>query len=191
MKQNKGFYKINCLRLLFILLILGSHELIIAQEEMLQAKLEVEFVEEEDGKLIQVTATDSEGTPVPELELFFYVKRTFSLLPVGGNFNMTDEEGFLEIMFPDDLPGNETGNLDIVIKLMDNDLYEDQTLEFSKEWGVPVDLDEKEIKRSLWAASANAPIPLIIIVNSLLFVVYFIIIYIIYQLFRISRIKAS
>ena len=95
------------------------------------------------------------------------------------------------ITFPNDLPGDHEGNVVILTKIMDSDLYNDLTIETTKKWGMPTaNLDQQGEKRSLWAASANAPISLILIVSSLIASVWFIICFIIYKLYRISKIKS-
>lgn len=159
------------------------------QDEMEKATIDLNFVADSLHKSIGATVTDQTGNPVSELELYFYVQRTFSLLPIGGDFNMTDEDGYLEIEFPTDLPGDEKGNLEIVVKLTESENYSDQTIKISKDWGIPYKMNAAENKRSLWAASANAPIPLILIVNSMLVFVYIIIFYILFELYKISTIK--
>ena len=167
-----------------------SNTLVYAQDEMQDAIVTVSFSEENETKMIKVEAIDQTGLPIEDLELYFYVQRTFSLLPVGDDFNTTDEEGIIEIEFPNDLPGDEEGNVIIVTKIIESDLYNDLTIENTKKWGVPIVIeDPKNEKRSLWAAAANAPMSLIIIISLLILTVWYIICYILYKLFRISRIK--
>ena len=73
---------------------------------------------------------------------------------------------------------------------MESDMYNDITLEHPKKWGIPVEIvDEKNEQRSLWAAAANAPISLIFTVSLLILAIWYIICYILYKLYKISRIK--
>lgn len=157
------------------------------QEAMQDAHIELAFEEIDDSKKIVATVYDSVNMPVEEVDLYFYVERTFGLLPIGDVFNTTDESGIVEIEFPGDLPGGEEGQVNIVVKLMESDIYNDLTLETTKNWGVPTSLDISEEQRSLWAAAANAPIPLVIITSSLILAMWFMIFYIIYMLIKISR----
>ncbi|WP_242133711.1 hypothetical protein [Aestuariivivens marinum] len=157
---------------------------------MEDAKIALSFNEEADSKIIIATATNFNNEPIEDLELYFYVKRTFSYLPIGDIFNVTDETGTVKIEFPNDLPGDSEGNVTILVKIIDSDLYNDQTIETIKKWGVPSPSpDQLDEKRSLWAAAANAPIPLILIISALIFSIWFIIFYIIYTLFKISKIE--
>jgi len=187
---NKQIFK----AIIFILFI-GLYNMVIYgqdDEDMQDANISLAFVEDEGANKIIATVTDMDGNPVEELDLYFYVKRTFSNLPIGDVFNTTDEDGMVSVNFPNDLPGDHDGNVIIITRIMDSDLYNDLTIETTKNWGIPTpNIDQLEEKRSLWAASANAPISLILIVSSLIASVWFIICYIIYKLFIISKIRRT
>ncbi len=176
----------------FILLgIIGvNSSMIYGQDSMEDAIISISFSEENDSKIIITKAIDQSGLPIEDLELYYYVQRTFSLLPIGDPFNSTDENGIIEIEFPNDLPGDPEGNVIIVVKLIESDLYNDLTIEITKNWGLPVKFDDQSVeKRSLWAAAANAPIPLIIGVSLMIITVWYIICFILFKLYKISRVK--
>lgn len=174
-----------------VLIIIGSSNFYsYGQDEMQDATISVSFSEDNDAKIIIAKAVDQEGIPIEDLELYFFVQRTFSLLPVGDEFNSTDEEGIIEVEFPNDLPGDVNGDLIIVTKIIESDLYNDLTIEHEKNWGLPIEiLDENDEERSLWAAAANAPMSLVFTVSVLIFAVWYVICYILYKLYRISKIK--
>ena len=180
---------ISRLSILLIIVCLNS-SFMYGQDSMEDASITVTFSEEDGVKTLIAAATDQEGLPIEDLELYFYVKRTFSLLPIGDPFNSTDENGIIEMEFANDLPGDTEGNLEIVIKLFESDLYNDMTVEVTKDWGIPIIIeDPKSEKRSLWSAAANAPLTLIVLITSMIAAVWYIICYIIFTLFKISRIK--
>ena len=171
------------------LLFIGSSNMY-GQDSLAVAEVSLSFSDENDIKTIIATVVDQSGLPIEELDLYFYVTRTFSLLPIGDVFNTTDENGLVEVEFPNDLPGDTQGNVEIVVKIIESDLYNDLTLEIVKNWGIPTtQLDQSEEKRSLWAAAANAPITLVLATSGMILVIWFIIGYIIFKLFKISRIK--
>jgi len=171
------------------LLFIGSSNMY-GQDSLAVAEVSLSFSDENDIKTIIATVVDQSGLPIEELDLYFYVTRTFSLLPIGDVFNTTDENGMVEVEFPNDLPGDTEGNVEIVVKIIESDLYPDLTLNVIKNWGIPTSqLDQSEEKRSLWAAAANAPITLVLSISGMILVVWFIIGYIIFKLFKISRIK--
>jgi hypothetical protein len=187
---------LNCLniwefKVLILLSLIGFSTLnSYGQEEMEDVILSITFSEEDDVKIITTKATNQNGLPIEDLELYYFVKRTFSLLPIGDPFNSTDENGIIEVEFPNDLPGDTEGNVVIVVKILDSDIYNEQTVEMTKNWGLPTTIDDpKAEKRSLWAAAANAPISLIIIVSTMIIAVWYMICYILFKLYKISRIK--
>ena len=186
-----NYLNIQVLKVFVILGIIGlNNSIIYGQEAMEDAIVSISFSEEDNTKTIIAKASDQTGLPIEDLELYFFVKRTFSLLPIGDGFNATDENGILEIEFPNDLPGDTEGNVIIVTKIIESDLYNDLSLEVTKNWGLPVILEDPKIeKRSLWAAAANAPISLIIVIGTMIIGVWYIICYILFKLYRISRVK--
>ena len=189
MKDRIYLYR-TVLKIFFIGgLILLNSTTIYSQEAMEDAIVKLSFSEENDIKTIKATVLDQSGLPIEELDLYFYVKRTFGLLPIGDFFNTTDETGVVTIEFPTDLPGDAEGNVLIIVKIIESDLYHDLTLEETKKWGVPTQIDQSQEKRSLWAAAANAPITLIVSVSSMILVIWFIILYIIFDFYKISKIK--
>jgi len=189
--RNHSYYKRQVLKILMIIgFICISIPLAFGQEEMLDAIISIDFSEKNDTKTITVTAVDQEGLPIEDLELYFFVQRTFSLLPISDDFNVTDEEGIVEVVFPNDLNGDVNGNVVIFTKINESDIYNDLTIEKTINWGIPIEItDPKDEKRSLWAAAANAPISLVIIVSLMIIAVWYIICYILFKLYRISKIK--
>lgn len=183
---------ISILKISWVILLLSNFNTAFAQDDEIleDANVSLSFVEDADSNKIIATATNKNGEPIEELDLFFYVKRTFSNLPIGDVFNTTDENGMVQVDFPKDLPGDSEGNVTILVKIMESDLYNDLTVETTKKWGIPTPLtDQLGEKRSLWAAAANAPIPLVLSVSAMIVSIWFIICYIIYILFRISKIR--
>ncbi len=158
------------------------------------ALISLNFTENNNIKTIKATVTNQIGEPVEELDLYFFVKRTFSLLPIGDVFNTTDENGVVEVEFPEDLPASDTeGNVVILVKILESDLYNDLTVETTKKWGVPIPDKEyyQQNERSLWAAAANAPMSLIVSISIMILSVWYVIFYILYKLYKISKIKPS
>lgn len=175
---------------IFIGIMYFSNSVAYGQDIMEDAVVSVSYSEENEVKTITATATGQDGLPIEELDLYFYVQRTFSLLPIGDVFNTTDENGMVTIEFPNDLPGDEEGNVTIVVKIIESDLYNDFSMETVRNWGIPVVLDDMKEKRSLWAASANAPLILVIGTSVMILTMWIIFWYIIYELYKISKIKS-
>lgn len=191
MKTNKKTYQLKTGILLLLSMFLFQFSAAYAQETMKNAKVSLSFSEEDGVKKITALAVEEEGTPIEDLELSFYVQRTFSLLPIGGYFNTTDENGEVTVDFPGDLPGDSIGKVKIVVKLLESDLYNDLTVDASKNWGVITIVDQSEEERSLWAASANAPIPLVIATGAMIVGIWIVFWFIITELYKVSKIKES
>ncbi|MCK5267563.1 MAG: hypothetical protein KAR07_05310 [Spirochaetes bacterium] len=160
--------------------------------ERITPVIQLRFSEEDSKKYItaQVNeySSDSTGKPIAELDLYFFVQRTFSQLPIGEYFNTTDENGEVRIEFPYDLPGDSAGNVIIIASIEEDDSFESAELSKIASFGVPAHIDQQANKRTLTAASANAPISLLILVNSIIMVVWGIIIYIFTQIYKIRRV---
>jgi len=188
--KNCKFRYLKVFKIVFIIsFIVFNTNNIYSQETKEDAIVSILFLDDNDTKIIEAKVTDTVGVAVEEIELYFFVKRTFSLLPIGDGFNSTDENGFVELEFPNDLPGDTEGDITIIVKIIDNDLYNDLSIETIKKWGIPTHISDNKDQRSLWAAAANAPISLIISISGMILAIWFIILYIIFNLFKISKIK--
>ena len=169
------------------------HAIAIRQdEERITPLIQLRFSEGDSVKYITAQVNeytnDTIGDPIPELDLYFFVQRTFSQLPIGDYFNTTDENGEVRIEFPYDLPGDSAGNVIIIARIEEDDRFESAELSKIASFGVPAHIDQQANKRTLAAAGANAPISLLILVNSIIMVVWGIIIYIFTQIYKIRRV---
>ena len=154
--------------------------------------LSIRFDTENSVKMIyaHVSETDSTGGEIPQsgVEIKFLVERPLSPLPIGDEYITTNENGDASVEFPDDLPGDQEGNLKIMVRIAENENYGTVEVSHLKPWGVPTYIDEITEKRSLWASGANAPIPLLIFINSLIAGVWGIILYILFKILKIRKI---
>ena len=147
---------------------------------------------------VHVSETDSAGNDIPQkkVRMNILVERPLSPLPIRDVFSTADDEGNLStdgegnvyLNFPDDLPGDVDGNLQILIRIVEDDDYGTVEVADIKQWGVPTIIDDLTQKRSLWASSANAPIPLLVFINALILAVWGIIFYIVFKIFQIRKI---
>jgi hypothetical protein len=85
------------------------------------------------------------------------------------------------------LPGDFEGNVKIIVRIDDHDDYGTIEEIGILRWGIPTLIHDETIVRSLWASGANAPVLLLLLVNGLILGVWGIIIYILYEIFIISR----
>jgi hypothetical protein len=133
---------------------------------------------------------DSTGNniPVEGANMKFYVKRLFSLLPVGEEFNFTDENGKVTIDFPEDLPGDASGNIELIAGLEEDDNYGNVFVQSILPWGSDTlkHADTYDV-RTMWSSRDKTPVFLLIFPNLILLVVWGIIVYLIVQLVKIFK----
>jgi hypothetical protein len=147
----------------------------------------------QDDSLQQVTMRlmeqDSAGNmvPVEGANIKFYVKRLFSLLPVGEEYNITDDNGEVTIDFPKDLPGDAAKNIELVVGLEEDDNYGNVFVTSILPWGSDALKHANSYdERTMWASRDKTPIFLLVFPNLILLVVWGIIICLIVQLVKIS-----
>lgn len=110
------------------------------------------------------------STPVEEEDVYFYVVRLFSLLNIGEGWL---EGGKASFEFPDDLPGDSLGNVTIVAKIKDSDLFGNVEKRKSIEWGkVTSGIDWKHIPIIFGAPWFVIIIIYILLLSSVLFSVF-------------------
>ena len=162
-----------------------------AAEELVsfkRAKLSITPVKEDSLLQIQVRLVDlgtGEEVPVKETAVGIYVKRSFLPLKVGEG--TTDEAGEAVIEFPANLPGDAKGNLTLLGRVDENELYGNLEAVAVQPWGKPVSDEIKEQPRALW--STHPPIWMLVTFIILMATVWGHYFVIIYELFRLRKEK--
>jgi hypothetical protein len=157
-----------------------------AELEMAVAEIKLSFSQTDTSKTCKAVVMSGDSA-VKETEVRFYVRRSFSLLPIDKAAE-TDENGEAFVDFPMDLPGDENGMLYVVAKIEEDDTY--GTVESAAEikWGVPPEAVEDHWgQRSLSASRDKAPMYLIIVSNLIIATIWGVLIYIIFQVYRIKK----
>jgi hypothetical protein len=126
--------------------------------------LEMSFDIEDSVKILTVEAKESNGdgelVPVEELDIVIGVERLYSVLAL--DEVETDEDGIGTLEFPEDIPGDSVGMLNIVATIEEHDYFGTVTKEQSVNWGVPVSYELKKMPRQLF--TDEAPLWMIIAV---------------------------
>jgi hypothetical protein len=170
-----------------------SAEDLLAQDSSngVKAKLTISFGVEDSTKQVKavVTKTDanSNNEPIKGVDVHFYIKKSFGLLPLEGDFTTTDSMGEASVDFPTDIPGDQFGNVTVIAKVEDNDELGNLETVKTVRWGVSVNTRQSVEPRALWASGNNAPWPLTITVTGIVVIVWGIIFYIIFQLIVIKK----
>jgi len=123
------------------------------------AKLELDFSQKPEGKFISVKAfeTNEEGEEVPISDevVSVLVPTLFGDMLIN---KATLEEGSCEMTFPSNLPGDSLGNLQIITKIIDSEVYGNVVRTEKIPWGaakLPHHIEQTNAKGKLW--THNAP----------------------------------
>ncbi len=155
--------------------------------EFKRARLEITPIKEDSLLSVQVKLVDigtGEEIPVPETLIGIFVKRHFNPLKVGEG--TTDENGEALVEFPLGLPGDSAGNLTLIAKLDENEVFGNlEATVVAPKWGVPVSNIIEDQPRALW--SSHPPLWMLITFVVLMLVVWGHYVVIVYELFRLKK----
>jgi hypothetical protein len=114
------------------------------------------------------TNVDGKKVPLTETPVMLYVSRMFSYLKIGEA--KLDSTGMASINFPVNLPGDSVGNLTIIAKIEENELFWNVEKTTVQQWGIATRHQLPHSYRSLW--SEVAPVWMIITLTVMLFGVW-------------------
>jgi len=121
-----------------------------------------------------------------ETALNVSIERLFKSLPIGEEFNYTDENGTILVPVEEGIPGID-GNLVVEVILSDSDDYGTVKALVNAPFGKPVVFDNTFDKRTLWSSRDKTPVFILIFANLLIFTIWGIFIYLIINLFKIKK----
>lgn len=155
------------------------------------ASMKLNFAEEDSVKVCKATIVAGEK-PLEGIEVRFYVKRFFSLLPLipNGKAETTDENGQATVNFPKELPGDCNGSIVVIAKVEDDENYGSFEATDSIKWGTIISMSSQEEEwneRSLSATGDRAPVYLLSAAGVIIVIVWGILMYVIYSLVRIKK----
>lgn len=151
-----------------------------------RARLEITPVKEDSLLSVKVKLVDmATGTEVPVAEtlLGLFVHRSFLPLKIGEG--TTDVNGEATIEVPKNLPGDVNGNITLLAKLDESEIYGNLETAVVQKWGVPVSDKLNELPRALW--SAHPPYWMLVTFIILMSTVWGHYLVIIIQLFRLRK----
>jgi len=131
---------------------------------------------------------DKDGNTIPAngVRVGFFVKRNFGMLPIGGAVT-TDANGVAKVNFPKDLPGDSIGNYDIVIKLIDEDIYGKVEYKETVAWGENFVYENPLDHRAMWGNRTNAPIWLLLSYFGIVIAVWLTIVWVVLQMMKLKN----
>jgi len=151
-----------------------------------RARLEIIPVKEDSLLTVQMKLTDlSTGTetPVPETAVGIFVVRLISPLKVGEG--TTDADGAASVEIPSNLPGDAKGDITLIARLDENEIYGNIEASVVQPWGLIVSDKLTDLPRALW--SPHPPLWMVITFSILMAVVWGHYIVIVVQLFRLRK----
>ena len=153
-----------------------------------QVNLKTSFFQEDALKYISVDVNeiepDNTNTPIEGHEVLIHIKGTFSLLNIGKE--TTDEKGKIKMAFPVDMPGDTIGSLTIVTQIEDSDMYGNVEARGDINWGIPVPLTAEK-HRGL--GDTDAPLWMVYTLITLLSIVWFTYMYVVFLMIKIKLAK--
>jgi archaellin len=153
------------------------------------ANIEAELVKKDSIHYIKATLKDaSTNTPLSERLLNVQVQRLFRPLKIGPEFNSTDENGTIIVPIEEDIPG-VNGNLTFEVVLKDSDDFGTVKALVNAPIGIPI-VDESTFdERTMWSPRNKTPYLLLIFPNLVILGMWGLIIYLIINLYKISKSK--
>lgn len=157
-----------------------------AEVTIKRARLDITSEKGDSLVTVKVKLTDvgtGAETPIPEIAVGIFVKRLFFPLKVGEG--TTDKNGEATIEIPDNLPGDAKGNITLLAKLDESELYGNLQASVVSMSGKPVSDKDQVAPRALW--SAHPPLWMMITFIVLMVTVWGHYIVIVYELFRLRK----
>ncbi len=151
-----------------------------------RARLEIMPVKADSALSVNVKLVDigtGKEIPVPETVLGIFVHRSFKPLKIGEG--TTDKNGEATVEIPGNLPGDAKGDITLMVKLDENEIYGNLETAVVQKWGVPVSDKLNELPRALW--SAHPPYWMMITFIVLMGTVWGHYLVILIQLFRLRK----
>jgi hypothetical protein len=153
------------------------------------ANIEARIISKDSLNYITATLTDaSTNNPIIEESLTIQVQRFFRGLVIGEEFNFTDKYGTIIVPIEEGIPG-VNGNLTFEAVLSDNDDYGTVIALIKAPLGIPIVDESTYNQRTLWAPRNKTPLFILIFANFLIIGMWSILIYLIINLFKISKSK--
>jgi hypothetical protein len=161
--------------------------------EITKGRIRIDTLMEEGVRNIIASFLEFDGKdwlPANEVELKIGVRRQGGILPVGEEESYTtDSTGQATAEFKrDSLPGDSRGNLVVVVRTEDHELYGSVVEEKTLPWGVVANTKNNLLgKRTLWSTGDKVPFWLLAISISIIVGVWSVIVYLVVQIIRLRK----
>ncbi|MCX6230094.1 MAG: cytochrome c [Bacteroidetes bacterium] len=150
-------------------------------------KIVLDFNAKNNKIRVYAKANEASGVVLlKDAEIMLFANRYFGKLQIDKTLT-TNSEGYADFNFPKDLPGDKTGNIDIVVNVND-ELYGEIEHQEKLNIGIPTDKPALNEQRAIWNTLLKAPIWIIVTYTSLILLVTLVLLYILNTLRKLKKI---
>ncbi len=151
------------------------------------ANIKAKIITKDSVNYISAILTDNETkSQIVDESLTVQLQRLFKPLRIGEEFNNTDDDGAILVPIEEGLPGLD-GNLTFEVVLNENDDYGTVKAMVTGSIGVAI-VDESTFdQRTMWSPRNKTPVFLLIFPNILIIGIWGLILYLIFNLFKLSK----
>lgn len=151
------------------------------------ANIRATVIVKDSVNYISATLSDADSKePIVDESLTVYIQRLFKPLRIGEEFNSTDDEGSILVPIEDGIPGID-GNLTIEVVLSESDDFGTVKTVVKAPVGIPIVNESTFDQRTMWSPRNKTPIFLLIFPNLLIFGIWGFIVYLVANLFKLSK----
>ena len=174
-------------------IVMEGEDEVISDFVITKAKITLDTSNADGVRNITVSVLKMEGDkwiPAADVEMKVGVQRLGGILSAGEEDNYTtDSSGTVTVEFKrDKLPGDSKGNLMLVAKVEDNELFGSLIAEKKALWGIATKVDTGFFdQRTLWSTRFRTPYWLLFMAYSIIFGVWGTLIYLIRQVIKIKK----
>ncbi len=160
-----------------------------------KTKLSIDTASDGETRSIIVSVSALKGSkwvPAKDVEMKVGISRMGGILSAGDDPTYTtDSSGSVTVeLKKDSLPGDEKGNIVLVAKVEENDIYGNLSLEKTVPWGVAFKPDNDFFnQRTLWTTRNRTPIWLLFMAYSIMLGVWGTILYLVGQMIKIKKLS--
>jgi hypothetical protein len=137
----------------------------------------------EEGKKMLSAQVALNGKPLANVNLQYFVQRTFGILPIGQDTTLDD--GTSAVAFPSDLPGAVDGKLHFIVRIKSPAQYASSSISSAFAADVPPVPAVDPFPRALWAP--HAPLLLMLSIFAILAAVWLSYVFVVMRILAIRR----
>ena len=153
------------------------------------ATINASIVGNDESRSIKVKLIDAEGKPVPRQYITIGLQRLFGQMQVGGEpYYKTDDQGEIVANIEQEF-FSKNGKLNFIIKLDDSRTYGTIIEKVTADFGTQMESKDTFDERTMWSTAMKAPLYVLIFPNIILISVWGTLLFLVYNLYKIFKLK--